>query len=264
VITPPAAFDKWYSALEGRHLKELTFPEVRRALQALSSLYVERRASAGIDRALESPGKRAAFALFYAPLHLLQVHYVSSQLGAGSFPSTIVDLGCGTGSAGIGWALNGSPDFRPVVTGIDRNQWALGEARWNYDFFKLAGRTAKSDATRLTWSETGLGSRPGGVAGIVLAFTVNEIDERPRAVLLNRLLERGSGRRIVLVIEPLARWVSPWWTEWKEAFESAGGRGDEWRFAPEMPERLRLLDKAAGLNHQELTCKSLWLPAGGV
>ncbi len=259
MTTAPAGFDKWYSALEGRHLKELTFQEVRRALQALSSLYVERRA--GVDRALESAGKRAAFALFYAPLHLLQIHHVTSKLGAGSSPSTIVDLGCGTGSAGIGWALSAPSDCRPTITGIDRNQWALGEARWNYDFFGLRGRTVKSDAARLSSADTQLGLKPGGLLGILLAFAVNETEERPRAILLNRLLERGSGRRAVLIVEPVARRVSPWWAEWKDAFESAGGRADEWRFIPDMPERLRLLDKAAGLNHQELTCKSLWLPA---
>src|SRR6185295_17909113 len=35
-------FRAWLAAVEGRHLAKLTFPEVRRALVALSSLYVER------------------------------------------------------------------------------------------------------------------------------------------------------------------------------------------------------------------------------
>ena len=39
----PDPFGSFHEALERRHLAELTFPEVRRALQALSSLYVERR-----------------------------------------------------------------------------------------------------------------------------------------------------------------------------------------------------------------------------
>lgn len=260
-MTAPPGLENWYSALEGRHLNELTFQEVRRALQALSSLYVERRATAGVDRALESPGKRAAFALFYAPLHLIQVYHVASQLTAGgSAPSTILDLGCGTGSAGIGWCLNSAPDRRPAITGIDRNAWALGEARWNYEFFRLRGRSVKGDATRFSWADINLS--PNRSVGIVLAFTVNELEERSRTALLGRLLEPRVSGRTVLIVEPVAHRVSPWWNQWKETFESAGGRADLWRFVPEMPDRLRLLDKAAGLNHQELTCKSLWLPAG--
>ena len=39
----PDRFAAYYEALEARHLAELTFAEVRRALQALSSVYVERR-----------------------------------------------------------------------------------------------------------------------------------------------------------------------------------------------------------------------------
>ena len=36
-------FDTWLHALDERHLADLTFPEVSRALRALSSAYVERR-----------------------------------------------------------------------------------------------------------------------------------------------------------------------------------------------------------------------------
>ena len=55
-------FAAWFAALEARHLGRLTFQEVRRALQALSSLYVERRGRLASGAALESEGKRAAFA----------------------------------------------------------------------------------------------------------------------------------------------------------------------------------------------------------
>ena len=53
--------DAWMAALEKRHLARLTFPEVRRALQALSSLYVQRRGRIGTGTAFEGAGKRAAF-----------------------------------------------------------------------------------------------------------------------------------------------------------------------------------------------------------
>ena len=68
--------------------------------------------------------------------------------------------------------------------------------------------------------------------------------------------ERGSP---VLVIEPIAKRLSPWWDDWAEDFIAAGGRSDEWRFPVTLPERLALMDKAAGLDHRELTGRSLWL-----
>jgi hypothetical protein len=48
---------------------------------------------------------------------------------------------------------------------------------------------------------------------------------------------------------------------WRAAFEAEGGRSDAWRFPAELPETLARLDHAAGLDHRELTARSLWLPA---
>ncbi len=239
-------FGKWYAALEERHLRTLTFQEVRRALQALSSLYVERRNRAGARQALDSAGKRAAFALFYAPLHLLQVSHVVDQLGLEQFPiRSLTDLGCGTGTGGAAWSLETGGSVR--VTGVDINTWVLEEAVWNYHALRVAGETRKADLLDFRFSPTG---------GTLLAFTVNELDEPSRERLLRRLIERGA----ILVVEPIAHRVSPWWQRWAESFESKGGRADEWKLSPTMPERLRLLDKAAGLDHRELKCRSLWLP----
>ena len=75
-------FDRWMTALEARHLAELTFPEVSRALRALSSAYVERRARLGQGAALSGAGKRAAFALFYGPLHYLILRHIASAIAA--------------------------------------------------------------------------------------------------------------------------------------------------------------------------------------
>ncbi|HEV3139091.1 MAG TPA: hypothetical protein VGY57_01175, partial [Vicinamibacterales bacterium] len=66
-------FDRWIASLEAKHLANLTFSEVARALRALSSAYVERRATLPRGSALSGEGKRAAFALFYGPLHYLLV-----------------------------------------------------------------------------------------------------------------------------------------------------------------------------------------------
>src|SRR5258705_423315 len=151
-------FDQWISELEKRHLADLRIAEVTRALRALSSAYVERRhtrlrsssfGGQAVGRGpLGSAGKRAAFALFYAPLHFLAASHVIGSLDGAiePSPSAILDVGCGTGAAGAASA------------------------------------------------------------------------------------------------------------------SAAGGRADEWRFAVDLPPLLRTLDKAAGLNHRELTVRSLWLP----
>src|SRR5687768_14544283 len=115
----------WMSALEARHLANLRVAEVTRALRALSSAYVERRHAVARGATLDSHGKRAAFALFYAPLHFLVTRHVVEALGAGGArPSSIVDLGCGTGAAGAAWALAAGG---VAVTGIDRHPWAVEE-----------------------------------------------------------------------------------------------------------------------------------------
>jgi hypothetical protein len=65
-----------------------------------------------------------------------------------------------------------------------------------------------------------------------------------------------------LIVEPIARRVTSWWDEWAQKLKPLGGRNDDWRFRIDLPERLLLMDKAAGLDHRELTGRSLWLPGG--
>ena len=240
----------WYAALEGRHLERLAFSEVRRALQALSSLYVERRDRLGSGGAFNSAGKRAAYALFYGPLHFWTVREIVRALRAAEPPlNHIVDLGCGTGAAGAAWAFEAGG--RPAVLGIDTSGWAIGEAEWSLE--KL-GVTATVRRGRLLDARLG---KPG--EGIVAAYVANELDDPSRAVLLRRLLAAHAGGSRVLVVEPIARRPIPFWPAWADAFREAGGRADTWRFPCDLPERMRLLDKAAGLDHRELTARSLWL-----
>ena len=97
-------FDKWMEELEAKQLANLTFPEVSRALRALSSAYVERRNRLSEGAALSGSGKRAAFALFYGPLHYLLIRHVAASLPGCATVTTMVDLGCGTGASGAGWA----------------------------------------------------------------------------------------------------------------------------------------------------------------
>src|SRR5881397_2244866 len=94
-------FSQWFDALQQRHMQALTLQEVRRAAQALSSLYIERGGRIGRGTAMDGAGKRAAFACYFAPLHFLLVREAVRSLGAGNAPpGAILDLGCGTGAAG--------------------------------------------------------------------------------------------------------------------------------------------------------------------
>lgn len=241
----------WLEELGRRHLADLTFPEVARALRALSSCYVERRSRLSSGGALEGRGKRAAFALFYGPLHFLVTRSIVRELRAAS-PSRvqhILDLGCGTGAAGAAWALDAGARR---VAGFDRNPWAVGEAAWTYRALGLSGRAVRADAARIPVA----GARGDG---ILLAYLVNELPAPGRAALRAKLLSASERGACILVIEPIARRISPWWSEWREAFERAGGRADEWRFPAELPRLQRDLATAAGLDPRELIARTLWL-----
>jgi hypothetical protein len=243
-------FPLWVASLERRHLRDLTFPETRRALQALSSLYVERRARLAKGAALDGAGKRAAFALYYGPLHFLVVRAVVRALGASTPIPRLQDLGSGTGAAGAAWALEVTP--RPFVDAVDVSGWAVDETRFTLAALGLRGRARRGDALRLA-----LG---GPRVATVAAFTLNELPDGAREELLARLLETGRDGAPVLVVEPLARRVAPWWTRWAAAAREAGGRDDEWRFPADLPDSVARLGRAAGLDPRELTARTVWLP----
>ncbi len=259
----------WIAALEARQLADLTFPEVSRSLRALSSTYVERREKLKEGAALAGAGKRAAFALFYGPLHFLLVQHIVSTLGR---PFTtiegLVDLGCGTGASGAGWATACATP--PRVMGIDRHPWAIDEARRTCADLGVRATFRVDDLTHVTME-----GRPteGGKArgasrpvppgnqrghGVLLAFAVNELaDDAQRDALRARLLAHAAAGGRVLVVEPLAGFVAPWWQAWQGAFAAAGGRADEWRVRAALPPIVEKLDRAAGLNHRELKARSL-------
>jgi hypothetical protein len=182
-------------------------------------------------------------------LHFLLVREIVRALRLEP-PARIVDLGCGTGSAGAAWALEGRP--RASVTGIDSNGWAVAETRWTLGRLGIAGTTVRGDAVAERPADRG--------AGLVAAFTVNELAEASRARLLERVRATASAGLPVLIVEPISRRVSPWWPDWRAAFLAAGGREDEWRFRPALPGPLALLGKAAGLDARELVGRSLALP----
>jgi ubiquinone/menaquinone biosynthesis C-methylase UbiE len=190
--------------------------------------------------------------MYFGPLHFLLVREIVRVLGAG-IPkgAAILDLGCGTGVAGAAWAAELDP--KPRVIGIDRNPWALEEARWTYRQFEVNGIGKSGDVASL---------RIPAATAVIAAFTINEIDESSRERLRGDFIRVARTGAPVLVIEPIARRLSAWWDDWAESWTKLGGRSDEWRFRVELPERLALMDRAAGLDHRELTGRSLWLPGG--
>ena len=247
----PDPFLQWLGALEGRHFAALNFQEVRRAVQALSALYVERRNRIEQGCVFDGAGKRAAFATYFAPLHFLLVREIVRALDAANvLTSDILDLGCGTGIAGAAWALEMNP--LPGITGIDRNSWAVREAKWTYGAFHLRSAVRSEDLATFKIGK--------GIA-VIAAFTMNELSDEMRARMLRELLAAARLGAPVLVIEPIARSVASWWPVWAREWIAAGGRDDEWRFPVQLPEALALMDKAAGLDHRELTGRSLWIPA---
>ena len=248
---PPPVFEQWVTQLEARHLADLRVPEVTRALRALSSAYVERRHKVSAGATLDSAGKRAAFALFYAPLHFLATfHVVQALTVTDGTATTILDLGCGTGAAGAAWAV--AAGGRPAVKGIDRHPWAVEEARWTYRQLGLTGHARQGDLVEAAVPPRG--------SAVIAAYALNELPGPPRTRVETRLLDAATAGVTTLILEPIARAVTPWWDDAAKRVIAAGGRADEWRIPMDLPPLLQLLDRSAGLNHRELKLRSLYLP----
>jgi hypothetical protein len=242
-------FTAWLAALEQRHLASLRPSEVSRALRSLSTYYVERRARLAKGAALNTTGKRAAFALFYGPLHFLVTHEIITAIERARYVAQILDLGCGSGAAGAAWALASG---RCTINGVDKHPWTVDEANWTYRQLGITGYAGQGDIARAP-----IRGRKGH--GILAAYSINELDDAVRSTLLGRLAEAKENGAHVLIIEPIAKRALTWWPEWEERFCAAGGRADEWRFRIPLPERQRILGHAAGLDPRELTARSLWM-----
>ena len=251
-------FQSFIDELEKRHLADLRFSEVTRALRALSSAYVERRESALADhKALDGAGKRAAFALYYGPLHFLLVQHIIKEIGATLASGTVIDLGCGTGVAGAAIASSTTPPLR--VAGFDTHPWTLDEARFTYKAFGL-----KSDVHRAHAAKTRF---PADTSVIVAAFVVNELNEKDRGNLLESLKAvvrlkpdaTGNLQKHILIVEPISQRISPWWDDWAGEFTRMGGRADVWKARVDLPPLVKRLATSSGLRPEMLTARSLFL-----
>lgn len=244
-------FSRWLRALEARHTAELSFQEIRKGIQALSRRYVDRRLERGPNGLLDGRGKRAAFALFYTPLHLITVRRIVEALAPDeAAPEMLLDLGCGTGAGAAGWSLAAS--HPPQVRGVDLHGWAIDECRWNWRTLGLRGAPRRGDLARF---EPG----PAGRLGIVAAYAMNELQEDVRQGWLQRFTSEATRPGRLLIVEPIGRRMTPWWDQWAETLIDAGGRADEWEFREELPEPLATLEHAAGFRHSGLKARSLWL-----
>jgi hypothetical protein len=137
----------------------------------------------------------------------------------------------------------------PRIIGVERNPWAAQEARWTYAAFGISATVQMTDANSLKLPES---------SAVLAAFTLNELSSEARDRWHRQLLLAAEHGAPSLIVEPIARRLSHWWERWTRDWEQAGGRQDEWRFPVALPERLALMDKAAGLDHRELTGRSLW------
>lgn len=256
----PASPDEWIDAVVERHTRAFTASEFLKAVRALSVRYVERRRELAARSVLDSAGKRAAFAGFFAPLHYLTVRRVLEAIAGADAPvDQVLDLGCGTGVAAAAWSHDAG-GHRPDVLGVDRAAWALEEARWNWHMLGLRARTRRQS---LIDALVAAPTQPQTRRALVFAWSVNELPDAERARVLPKAIEAHERGARVLVLEPLARSAAPWWGEWAAPIVAAGGRVDEWKFPVTLPARLADLDHAAGFRRDHLSARSIWLPGVG-
>jgi hypothetical protein len=252
-----ANVEAWLKAVQARHVEPLGRPAFLKAARALSARYVERRAELSDRSAIDSAGKRAAFAGLFAPLHFLATHVIVQQMKLNAGPiDTIVDLGCGTGAAGAAWAV--ALPREPALTGVDVHPWAVQETNWSWRTLGLEGRARRGDVVRscLRLRQTSRRSSFEGT-GIVLAWTVNELSDDARRTLLPALLDLTRDGASVLVIEPIARRVSPWWDEWEATFGEARGIAQEWPISIGLGQPFADLDRDAGFRREAFSARSL-------
>lgn len=251
-----ADLEAWLEAAVERQAP-LSFTDLRKGVRALSTRYVERRRRGdreAVDRdAFGSPAKRAAFATYYAALHLETAFLAASEAWpAGLAAERVVDLGAGSGAAGAGVAR--ALDVSSVL-GLERSGWALREARATYAAFGLRARTRRAELPAALPR-----GRPGDV--LVAGWVLNECSAAARETLVGGLQAAVREGAAVLILEPLAGAVAPWFDTVAERLAPLGTRTTEARFHDERPTWVAKMDRAAGLDHRELRARVLWGPAG--
>ena len=232
--------------------------EFLKAVRALSVRYVERRAELGTRSPVDSAGKRAAFAAYYAPLHFLTVREIL-RVRVPEPPRLLVDGGCGTGVSSAAWALECVEP--PDIHGVDLDAWSLEESRWNWRTLGLRGRTTRGDLVHqleaLAADRKGRARSIVPGTGVILGWSLNELDSRSRVRGCDAVLRLAKAGIQILIVEPIANRAVPWWTDWLPQVEAAGGRAAEWRFDINLPPRLAEIDEAVGFRREALTARTV-------
>ncbi len=245
-----AAFDAWVESAAARFGASLEFREIRKGVQALSSLYVQRREGADLSaRAIEGQGTRAALVTYYAPLHFLAAWHALAELGPERLGSVsrVWDLGCGSGATGAAVALAVGAD---EVIGVDRSGFALGEARRTYAAFGLLGRTRRGRIPAAA-------PTPKPSELWVLGWAVNELEESNRRALFQTLTGALEAGVALVLLEPLAGSAVPWWRPWALALDDRGVWEGTLKRSLARPEWIARLDKASGLDHRVIGARIL-------
>jgi hypothetical protein len=132
---------------------------------------------------------------------------------------------------------------------LDRSGWALAEARRTLAALGLTGATRRRALPSLPRLE------PGDLA--VLGWVLNECDARTRDAVAERLAEAAGRGVSVLVAEPLAGFVAPWWDGLAQRLEPHGLHARIWKAPVVLPAWIRKMDRAAGLDHGTLGARLL-------
>jgi hypothetical protein len=241
-----ARFDAWLAGAVARSAP-LSFSELRRGVQALSQRYVERRAP---EDALGSPAKRAAFATYYAGLHFLTAHGVARALPAETFAGVtrILDLGAGSGAAGAGVAC--ALETPLALLALERSGFAVAEARHTFRAFSLRGEARRAALPRQLAP-----LRRGDLA--LAGWFLNELPADAREEMQGSLVAGIAAGAKLLVLEPLAGRIVPWWDALAAALRPLGIASGSVRWHCERPEWIASMDKAAHFDHRELGARVL-------
>jgi len=88
---------------------------------------------------------------------------------------------------------------------------------------------------------------------------LNELADTARRRVEDLLLAAADRGARVLIVEPISRAITPWWTDTAARVVEHGGRADEWRVPIDLPPLLKTFDRAAGLDHRVLTFRTLFI-----
>jgi hypothetical protein len=254
-----ARTEAWVTSALERHAQAFERPEFLKAIRALSVRYVERRRDLARRSPIDSSGKRAAFAGFFAPLHFVTT-LAALEAIAVQPRRRVVDLGTGTGVVGAACAIAGHRDARLLA--VDKDAWSLAEARWNFEQLGISGQARRGDLVR-TAAAMAAGRGRLSDLRVTIGWAVNELADAERHLLLESLSAIAMRGAALLVLEPLAGAVTPWWPQWSETLAKVGGRTLIGKWAWPLPDVIRRLDEEAGFDRETLSAKVLWVAEGG-